>query len=233
MNLAEKLWLYITLTDITKAQNIKKGETKMGYRSSVRILIPNEEYKKLKNECLNKYGDGSYFNYLDREEVRTSSNSKEYAYFGWDWIKWYTNMNDDFYEELDFIEERLSVIDDYQKVRIGESNEDIEEDWCLKDSSVDSIQIIREFDENQKNKIDGFELYMLCNKEQLFTCGSIEQYQKMFDIAKNGVTQTELAYMLYLCSSQSLDKINEITEQLFKKKQCLKGKGVNDAKEDN
>jgi len=119
----------------------------MGYRSDIRFLIPLTDYEKLKSDCKAKYGEDSYFNFLDKEEIRKSGDGKEYMYFGWDCIKWYANMSDDDYREIDDIEEAVYEFDEYQKVRIGEEYSDIEEDWNLKDSSVDCIRIIRAFDE--------------------------------------------------------------------------------------
>ena len=67
-----------------------------------------------------------------------------------------------------------------------------------------------------KKQIGMSELYGLCNKEQLFTCGSINQYDKMFELAAGGITQTELAYILYVCSKYGLDTIYEMIGPLFK-----------------
>lgn len=68
----------------------------------------------------------------------------------------------------------------------------------------------------ERKKIGTNELYTLCNKERLFTCGSVEQYQKMFELAGNGVTQLELAYILYVCSKYRLDTIFGMLEPLYK-----------------
>ena len=120
----------------------------MGYTSDIRFLVPLTDYAKLKGDCQIKYGDGSYFNFLDKEEIRKSAEGKEYMYFGWNSIKWYTDMRERDYQELDDVEEAVYGFDEYQKIRIGEEYSDIESDWNLGDSSVDCIQIIRKFDEN-------------------------------------------------------------------------------------
>ena len=67
------------------------------------------------------------------------------------------------------------------------------------------------------NKIITAELYKLCNDNRLFTCGSISQYEKMFELASNGVTAGELAMMLYLCSDKkyTLAAINKVIAPLF------------------
>ena len=76
----------------------------MGYRSDVRFLVPLADYQKLKDDCQAKYGDDSYFSCLDREDIRKDYQGKEFMYFGWNDIKWYTNQNDRNYQELDDIE---------------------------------------------------------------------------------------------------------------------------------
>jgi hypothetical protein len=67
-----------------------------------------------------------------------------------------------------------------------------------------------------KQKIESNELYRLCNRERLFTCGTVEQYSKMFGLAGDGITKDELAYILYLCSTYRLDVIYGMIEPLFK-----------------
>lgn len=68
----------------------------------------------------------------------------------------------------------------------------------------------------EKKKIEMSALYRLCNRERLFTCGSCSQYEKMFKLAGDGITQTELAYILYLCSDYCLDTIFNLVAPLFK-----------------
>jgi len=58
-----------------------------------------------------------------------------------------------------------------------------------------------------KKKIETQALYRLCNNKNLFTCGTNSQYDKMIELAKAGVTQNELAYILYICSDHALDAI--------------------------
>ena len=43
-------------------------------------------------------------------------------------------------------------------------------------------------------------LYTLCNKYRWFTCGSVNQYQKLFDMRDAGATTHELAVMIWICS---------------------------------
>jgi|GEM_PF-1843911 len=65
-------------------------------------------------------------------------------------------------------------------------------------------------------RIERIDLYNLCNKYGLFTCGSNAQYEKVFEIAEKRVTKKELGIMLYLCSEQSLNEIMDIIHPLFK-----------------
>jgi len=123
----------------------------MGYRSDIRFLVPVEDYAKLKGNCLTKYGDYSYFNCLDKEAVRKCEDGKEFMYFGWNCINWYTNLSESDYQELDDIEDAVMEFEQYQVVRIGEGYEDIKDDWNLGDTCIESIGIIRAFDE-QKEK---------------------------------------------------------------------------------
>ena len=56
------------------------------------------------------------------------------------------------------------------------------------------------------------ELYRICNKEQFFTNGSINQYNKLFQINENEsgqVTVKDLALIIYICSTQSYEYILE------------------------
>jgi len=120
----------------------------MGYSSDIRFLVPLPDYAKLKSDCQDKYGENSYFNYLEKEEIRKSDDGKEFMYFGWDRIKWYTDMNDSGYQELDDIEDAVRKFEEYHKIRIGESYDDIEEDYSLGESSVDCIGLVRAFEED-------------------------------------------------------------------------------------
>lgn len=43
-------------------------------------------------------------------------------------------------------------------------------------------------------------LYALCNKLNWFTGGTAEQYEKMFDLAREGASLEELALVIWLCT---------------------------------
>jgi CRISPR/Cas system endoribonuclease Cas6 (RAMP superfamily) len=83
---------------------------------------------------------------LDIKQERTgyTENRKpiEYVYFGWDWVKWYPSHND-----INFIENFITDLDEVHFVRIGEEKTDIEEIYNLQETDVEGIQISRHFDE--------------------------------------------------------------------------------------
>lgn len=43
-------------------------------------------------------------------------------------------------------------------------------------------------------------LYRLCNEKEYFTCGALEQYEKMFSLAENGASAHDIALVIWLCS---------------------------------
>ena len=57
-------------------------------------------------------------------------------------------------------------------------------------------------------------LYRLCNQKGYFTCGSSEQYSKMFDMAEHGATAHDVALVIWICSNdKELETIeNEVSE---------------------
>lgn len=44
------------------------------------------------------------------------------------------------------------------------------------------------------------ELYRLCVNRGYFTCGTSEQYQRMFHMARNGATAHDIALVIWICS---------------------------------
>jgi len=117
----------------------------MGYRSDIRFLIPITDYEKLKGDCRLKHGNNSLFTALDKKEIRKTDDGKEFMYFGWDNIKWYTGTEG--YEEIDDIENAVYDCNEHHMVRIGEDNDDIEEVYNISDSDVEAIKFIRAFEE--------------------------------------------------------------------------------------
>lgn len=57
-------------------------------------------------------------------------------------------------------------------------------------------------------------LYRLCNQKGYFTCGSSEQYAKMFEMAEQGATTHDIALVIWICSNnKELETIeNEVSE---------------------
>ncbi len=49
-------------------------------------------------------------------------------------------------------------------------------------------------------------LYSLCNKYQWFTDGSIRQYDRLFEKAKDGASLKELALIIWICSSNMTEQ---------------------------
>ena len=52
----------------------------------------------------------------------------------------------------------------------------------------------------ERNRISVEDLQALCIRSRWFTCGSYEQYQKLFDMADVGAPLEELALVIWLCS---------------------------------
>lgn len=46
----------------------------------------------------------------------------------------------------------------------------------------------------------------LCIKNNWFTCGTCEQYEKLFEVNRNGGTLDDLALVIWLCSDEKWDK---------------------------
>lgn len=62
-------------------------------------------------------------------------------------------------------------------------------------------------------------LYKACNKYHWFTCGNNTQYNKLFELNKNGASIEELALVIYICSDvpreDILNKLKEIKQKGF------------------
>lgn len=46
----------------------------------------------------------------------------------------------------------------------------------------------------------------LCIKNNWFTCGTCEQYEKLFELNRNGCTLDNLALVIWLCSDEKWDR---------------------------
>jgi len=117
----------------------------MGYRNDLRFLIPIENYSTLKNSCLAKHGEDSYFHSLQIEDVRNAQCGRIFVYFGLDHVSWDTDFTDDEDDEKKQIEKAVLACDAYHMVRIGENWDDLDEFYNLNDTNIDCIEVIRKF----------------------------------------------------------------------------------------
>ena len=49
-------------------------------------------------------------------------------------------------------------------------------------------------------------MYSLCNRYQWFTCGTCSQYEKLFDMVREGWRAKDLALVIYICSEGYSEK---------------------------
>ena len=49
--------------------------------------------------------------------------------------------------------------------------------------------------------LDSYELHELCIKNDWFTCGTVKQYEKLFDRNKEGASIAELSIIIWVCSN--------------------------------
>ena len=59
-------------------------------------------------------------------------------------------------------------------------------------------------------------VYDLCNKHQWFTCGTNTQYEKMFDMVREGKPIRDIATAIWLCSNDKWT-VDDIEKELKKK----------------
>lgn len=119
----------------------------MGYRSDVRIVTSRKGYEELKKFVENYLKDDK-----ETENLLKSLNvckiGKDQCYFGWNYVKWYQYD----YKDDDAIMEGLYELGSkefsYRFLRIGESYDDIEEDYCTYEEDLEYPSLIREFDDN-------------------------------------------------------------------------------------
>lgn len=106
----------------------------MGYYSDVRAILKKDDFEALKKEIEESSCD--YLLNFDKLEER--GKNKDYMYFGWDSVKWYS--------EKDFIERFIIGCDEYQFIRIGEDYKDVEEHYNLEEYDGDIIGVVRYFE---------------------------------------------------------------------------------------
>ena len=124
----------------------------MGYRSDVRIRTTKKGYEVMKNfvekyikENVSKDAQGLDWNLLNSAEITEAGNS---ITLDWENIKWYDGI--DGYQDVDAIMNSLNELSDknidYQYMRIGEENDDIDEKWSVNNGSFDCFYLNRIFE---------------------------------------------------------------------------------------
>lgn len=58
-------------------------------------------------------------------------------------------------------------------------------------------------------------LYRLCNEKKYFTCGTNEQYEKLFELNELNTSTIELANIIWICSEKNISR-KDILEELIK-----------------
>jgi len=66
-----------------------------------------------------------------------------------------------------------------------------------------------------RNAISTEDLWILCNQENWFTNGDNSQYEKLFDLNRDGASLEELALVIWICSSN--DSRETILHELEKR----------------
>lgn len=61
--------------------------------------------------------------------------------------------------------------------------------------------------------LDIDKVYALCNKLRWFTSGSVEQYEKMFNMIRAGYGVEKVAVAIYICSSDV--ELADIVQELY------------------
>lgn len=125
----------------------------MGYRSDIRIRTTKEGYELMK-KFVEKYieekvpqekRNGYDYNLLKMAEITEAGNS---ITLDWSCLKWYEGIQG--YEDVDAIMNSLDELSDkdidYQYVRIGEEDTDIDERWSIKHYSFDEFYVARKFE---------------------------------------------------------------------------------------
>ena len=97
----------------------------MGYYSDVALTLRKKNALELIKQAK---GNNAARPFMCMAQVVDQS---EYVTFYWEWVKWY-----DDYEEIQFITDFYSNLDEYSFKRIGEDNSDIEEEWNGDDDNI-------------------------------------------------------------------------------------------------
>lgn len=91
-----------------------------------------------------------------------------------------------------------------------------EEAYQLYDVYKDAIESLKAKENKvmKKRALFTFEdLYRMCNNNNWFTCGDNSQYNKLFELNREGASIEELALVIYICSDCSRESIlNKLKE---------------------
>lgn len=68
---------------------------------------------------------------------------------------------------------------------------------------------------SSRNALSAEELRLLCIEKNWFTAGSSQQYEKLFDMNRDGASLEELALVIWICSSN--DSREAILHELEKR----------------
>ena len=105
----------------------------MGYRSDVAIAIPQSMFIELKKIC-EDWDQKHQPEWGCKDLLACADEVREFVYSGenwvlvtWNCIKWYSYMNTE--TPIDVVENFVKNLPEYQFVRIGEAEEDTEEDY--------------------------------------------------------------------------------------------------------
>lgn len=60
--------------------------------------------------------------------------------------------------------------------------------------------------------INNYTLYRLCNEKKYFTCGTNEQYEKLFELNTLNTSTIELATIIWICSEENISRKDIINE---------------------
>lgn len=125
----------------------------MGYRSDVRIRTTKEGYELMKITVENyiegrvpeEKRNGYDYNLLKAAAITEGSDC---VTLDWSCLKWYEGIQG--FEDVDAIMKSLDELSDkdidYQYMRIGEENDDIDERWSINNGSFDSFYVSRFFE---------------------------------------------------------------------------------------
>lgn len=125
----------------------------MGYRSDVRIrttkkgleIMEKSIEKYIKENIEEEKLKGYDYNLLNSAEITEAEDS---VTLDWNSLKWYEGIQG--YEDVDAIMYSLDMLEeediDYQYMRIGEENDDIDEKWSINNDSFDGFYIGRTFE---------------------------------------------------------------------------------------